>query len=645
VGSESEVRRPYGVPMVLACAAVASLGALVLALLLAGGGPEPAPAGLPDAGLVPEWGLRIFRLLLDLTAVLTIGCLVTGGVLLPSEPGGALGSVARSAVGRAAGWAVAWAVTAAVSFVLTASDLTGAPPSELTTASLRTVAGTSEGRALLIAALLAAVVAVAARQVRSVVGAVLLVGVALAGLLPVGAAGHASTASDHDVAVSGLVVHVGAAALWVGGLAGVFVLARRSPADLAGAARRFSALALVAFLTLGGSGLLIAVTRLSTSVSAWTSGYGALVLAKAAALVTLGCLGLAHRRRTLPALTDGRAGGFVQLAAGELVLMAAVTGIAAALSRTPVPPLPVSAEPAHGGGHSTLPSQIDPISLGELLTAWRLNAVLLLVLGLALAAYLAGVRTLVRRREPWPRSRTAAFTGGIALGLVATCSGVATYAPAMVSVQIAQLLLMLVPVPALLVLGAPVTLWLRAQGAGGVGSDAVSRALPDLPVLRVLSDPFAGAMGACVVLVGLYRSSLIEVSLSSSWVHLLVLLAAMTVGLVLLWPVLGVDPAPGARSRLETAGCVAAVVGCLGLLAVQLRAGYQLLAGTWFLELRWSWVDPVSDQRLGGALAGVAAAALALLAAVPLLRRPNGRAVTASADSAPARPDGPRARA
>jgi putative copper resistance protein D len=189
-------------------------------------------------------------------------------------------------------------------------------------------------------------------------------------------------------------VHVAAAAVWVGGLAGLVLVRRTAAGHLPDAAQRFSTLALLAFVTLGGSGLLVALTRLSTSLEAWTSGYGALVAVKAGALVGLGFLGLAHRRRTLPRLAAGRSTAFVQLAGGELVLMAAATGVAAALSRTPVPPLPVPTEPLHGGGHSTLPSQIDPISLGELATEWRINAVLVLVLGLALAGYLSGADLL-----------------------------------------------------------------------------------------------------------------------------------------------------------------------------------------------------------------------------------------------------------
>jgi putative copper resistance protein D len=71
---------------------------------------------------------------------------------------------------------------------------------------------------------------------------------------------------------------------------------------------------------------------------------------------------------------------------------------------------------------------------------------------------------------------------------------------------------------------------------------------------------------------------------------------------------------PRKRGRGERAAALAVVASCLTVLSVQLRIGDRLVAGGWFLELRWSWVDPVADQQ-GGALLLGAAGGLALLAA------------------------------
>jgi putative copper resistance protein D len=88
---------------------------------------------------------------------------------------------------------------------------------------------------------------------------------------------------------------------------------------------------------------------------------------------------------------------------------------------------------------------------------------------------------------------------------------------------------------------------------------------------------------------------------------------------------LGVDAVASAPRAAERLACLVVLDGCLALLAVQLRYGDRLLAGRWFLELRWGWVDPVADQRLAGLVVGAVAGLILVLvgAAAALDRRPS----------------------
>ena len=93
---------------------------------------------------------------------------------------------------------------------------------------------------------------------------------------------------------------------------------------------------------IGVTGLLTAEIHLGGREDGWglitqwvTSGYGALVFAKAVAFALLVWIGWWHRRATLPALAANQPAAFWRLAAGELLLMAATVGLAVALSRTP----------------------------------------------------------------------------------------------------------------------------------------------------------------------------------------------------------------------------------------------------------------------------------------------------------------------
>jgi putative copper resistance protein D len=120
--------------------------------------------------------------------------------------------------------------------------------------------------------------------------------------------------------------------------------------------RRYSTLALACATAVAASGLVNALLQVQAP-AALVSGYGFLVLGKAAAFALLIVCGWLHRRTTLrafaargpapaglPAAADPRLPAppaplrpFLKLAAAELVVMAAAYGLAIALARTPLP--------------------------------------------------------------------------------------------------------------------------------------------------------------------------------------------------------------------------------------------------------------------------------------------------------------------
>jgi putative copper resistance protein D len=309
-------------------AGVAALVALVLALLLTGGAPEPAPVGLPDAGAGTGWAVPVLRLLQHGAAVATVGALLAG--LLAVE-GGRRTPGGTTVVAVAAS---AWALLSVASVVVGLSEAAGRPLG--TVLDLELVRAYTEqvapGRALLQTAALAAAVALAAPVATHLAGRVTLLALALAALVPPLRTGHAATAADHDLAVVATSVHVLAVVLWVGGLWAL--VGQRGRPSLAVAVPRFSALALLCFVAVVTSGSVASWTRLPAVSDLWTSGYGALLLVKAVAVAALGSAGWLHRRRTLPAVARGEHGAFARLAGAELGLMAGALGLAVALTRT-----------------------------------------------------------------------------------------------------------------------------------------------------------------------------------------------------------------------------------------------------------------------------------------------------------------------
>ena len=113
-------------------------------------------------------------------------------------------------------------------------------------------------------------------------GAAWLLAAAVIAVIPQALAGHTAQSRDHDIAVDSMIYHLLGMCLWVGGLIAVLGLARQHVAHLDVITRRYSAVALVAFAAVAGSGLLNAAVRLTSPADLWTTGYGRLVLVKAA---------------------------------------------------------------------------------------------------------------------------------------------------------------------------------------------------------------------------------------------------------------------------------------------------------------------------------------------------------------------------
>jgi putative copper resistance protein D len=211
------------------------------------------------------------------------------------------------------------------------------------------------------------------------------------------------------------------------------------------------------------------------------------------------------------------------------------------------------------------------------------------------------------------------------VAVVALCGGPATYSRALVSVQVGQLLVLLLVVPVLLSLGQPLRLAQQARAAAG----------EPRRVVRVLADPVNGLLLALGLVAVLYASPLLESSLRSASVHLLVNVLALTVGCLFWWPVLGHDRVPRLRPRRDRVLLVVVLLAVLLAFGWGLRTAAAPLGGTWFAELGWLWSDPVADQRAGAVVVWVAALGCALFVLLAQLASEfTSRAKTGGSDRA-----------
>jgi putative copper resistance protein D len=244
----------------------------------------------------------------------------TGTVAAGLLVGGHLGEPA----GAARRLAMAWSATLLVTFVLLGVEqhALGVPVSDFP--------ASPQANGLFMAVLVTGFTAYVAPSAPRAV--VLL---AVLGLVPPLLTGHVRTAPVPWLTGSVLVLHVAAAASWVGGLAAVAWLAVRGR-PWADALARFSPLALTCAATVAVSGAVVATSRIGSVSDLVGSGYGAVVIAKVVALVVLTGCGYVQRRMVVAAgAPSGQA--FLVVAGAELTVMALTFALAAGLSETPTP--------------------------------------------------------------------------------------------------------------------------------------------------------------------------------------------------------------------------------------------------------------------------------------------------------------------
>ena len=606
-----------GVAVLAGCTA-AGLSALSLADALT------AP-GLPNPGPVTTLGLPFIRATGEIAAVLAVGSFLFAAFLVPPQRSGVLDVAGYRAVRVGTVASAAWAVCAALLVPLTISDISGQPvTNHLNPATLWSLTGlVNTADAWRWTAFLAAAVTLASLLVLRWSWTPLLLFGALVTLIPLGLTGHSSAGGSHDLATNSLLIHLFAASLWAGGLLTVLVHALRGGEHAGLATRRFSAVALWCFAAMALSGVVNALVRV-VPFELLTTAYGRLVTAKFVALCLLGVIGWRQRRCAVMALdADPSARGVLtRLALIESAVFGLTFGIAVGLGRTPPPPPPIlrPSIPQVAIGYDLA----GPPTAVRLLFDWRFDLIFgtaAIVLG---ALYAAAVLRLRRRGDSWPLGRTLSWLLGCLVLLIGTSSGVGRYLPAMFSAHMAAHMLLSMLGPILLVLGAPVTLALRALTAAGRDDPPGMRewllAALHSRLSRVLTHPVVATILFVAGFYGLYLSGIFDAAVGSHAGHVAMNAHFLLSGYLFYWVVIGVDPTPRPISPLAKVAVVFASLPLHAFFGVVLMGMRNVLGESFYRSLQLSWhTDLLGDQRLGGGIAWAAGEIPLVIVMVALL--------------------------
>jgi cytochrome c oxidase assembly factor CtaG len=531
-----------------------------------------------------------------LSGAWTLGLLLVATFLAPLEQRrlGRLGAAARAKVPAAA------LVQAGIAVVAVPLLLTGLLGVGLGDAARPSVIVTYAGdllptRALFGVVLLALVVAGLVPVQRTVGGLVWATPLAaFAAALPGLTVPHGSI-NDHGLPfMSGALVGLTSSA-WLGSVLALRVLARDLPADQVAEARRRLARAvpwLGVGLAYGLAGLTAA--RLPTLASLWTSAYGLTALAATLVAVTL-------------AVAAVRSAVVVREAATAAALAVLALGVAGVALAVVLPPA------GNGEGPRTLAEQLvgmalpaDPPTVGRLLSP-HLDSVMLTFSLLAGGLYLAGTVRLRRRGIGWPVLRTLSWLAGLGTVLLVTATGIGEYAMTLFSTHMLQHMVLTMLSPILLVLGAPVTLALRALKPAERGQrgprEWVAAALHSRPTV-VLTNPVV-ALGIYLgSLYGLYFTGIFSWLMGSHYGHVFMLVHFLASGYLFFWTIIGTDPTPRPIPYPVRILDLLASMGVHAFFGVVVMMSTALVAGGWYGRVAPPWLaSPLTDQGTGGGIA------------------------------------------
>jgi putative membrane protein len=214
--------------------------------------------------------------------------------------------------------------------------------------------------------------------------------------------------------------------------------------------------------------------------------------------------------------------------------------------------------------------------------------------------YVAGVHRLRSRGRSWSWKRWLPYAGGILCLAIATESPLAAKDTEVFSAHVFQHLLLSMAGPALLCMGAPLTLWLQAASRP---TQTRLLGLLHSRYVRFITFPIVSWGIFVSTLFVLYFSPLYELSLRNPFFHDFVHLHFIVAGFLFFAPVVAIDPHPHRLPHGARLLYVALTLPAHAFLALALLSASTPLAVDWYLEATGRSFDAImQDQKYGSAV-------------------------------------------
>jgi putative membrane protein len=233
---------------------------------------------------------------------------------------------------------------------------------------------------------------------------------------------------------------------------------------------------------------------------------------------------------------------------------------------------------------------------------WSEDPVVIGALAATATAYACGVRRARRRhgRAAVPKRHVGAFAGGLVAIAVALLSPLDYWAGQLFSAHMVQHDLLAMVAPPLLLLGAPLTVALRAV-APATARHWIVPVLHSRPVLLLAAPPVAFGLFTTFLWVA-HLSPLYDAALRDDRIHALEHLGLLGLGLLFWWPVVGLDPNPRPLSHPARLLYLFVMMPASSLLGLALTTANHVLYPAYVLTAATLGVSALEDQRLAGVI-------------------------------------------